>query len=168
MKQENERLKMILARIMNDYQSLQTHLIDVVNKGLDKESLENAEADRETDEPELVLLSLGTSSWRHKKEEKAITRTRSEGDEQVKGDLSLGLGTHSNSSHENSFEDTKEEEAAGEIWPPSKALKTMRSGEDEVSQSIHVKKARVSVRARCDAPTVCTRLLPRVEGLSGI
>ncbi|CAA6660897.1 unnamed protein product [Spirodela intermedia] len=143
---------MILARIMNDYQSLQTHLFDVVNK-VDKKSPENAEADRETEEPELVSLSLGTSSWRHNKEEKAATRTRPKEDEQVNGELSLGLGTQSNSSHDNSFEDTKEE-GVGELWPPSKALKTMRPGEDEVSQHIHVKKARVSVRARCDAPTM--------------
>lgn len=53
-----------------------------------------------------------------------------------------------------SFEEQKEEEL-GETWPPSKAdLKTKRSGEDGVSQQNSNKRARVSVRARCDAPTV--------------
>lgn len=59
-------------------------------------------------------------------------------------------------SPDNSASETKEEDAAaaaGEIWPPSKALKATRSGDDELSQP-SVKRARVSVRARCDTPTV--------------
>ena len=142
MKQENERLKMILSKIMSDYQSLQAQL----------RSVEDQRPDESAEETELVSLSLGASSWRQKKEDK---------DEQAKRekkDFSLFLGTHLSSSYENSHEDAKEEEM-GDIWPPSKIIKAIRSGDDEISESMHVKKARVSVRARCDAPTVCAFLL---------
>ncbi|XP_078439359.1 WRKY transcription factor 72A-like isoform X2 [Wolffia australiana] len=147
-KQENERLKMILAKIMNDYQSLRTHVLDMSNKGSEKNPLRNEEGDADTDESELVSLSLGSSYWKKKKEAK---REQGIGE---KEELSLGLGTHSSSSREKSIEYTKEEEI-GELWPPSKVLKSLRSEEDdEFSENIHVKKARVSVRARCDAPTM--------------
>lgn len=85
-------------------------------------------------------------------------------DEQAKESLSLGSlctfeasksGTNEtlpNPSPENSFGEPKEE--AGETWPPSKVLKTVRGGDDEVPQQNPAKKARVSVRARCDTPTM--------------
>lgn len=140
----------------------------------------------ETDqESELVSLSLGRSvSSDSKKEddnkiikqdqkiENAIGKIEDEG-------LALGLDckfeattrsetidslNHNSSNNNNkvispesSFEGPKEGPNE-EMWPPSKVLKTMRSGDstgDEVShQQNPVKKARVCVRARCDAPTV--------------
>ena len=63
-----------------------------------------------------------------------------------------------NSCSNNSFEKQKEEEPT-EIWPPSKILKTMKSGDEEVSQQSQVKKTRVSIRARCDTPTVSIKIL---------
>ncbi|XP_077233402.1 WRKY transcription factor 72A-like [Tasmannia lanceolata] len=164
-REENERLKMILARIVKDYQSLQMQFYDIVQQEQAKKCTENASTDEEIEEPELVSLSLGTSSSGHKKEEKMNSCSKGKEDEQMKEGLTLGLDCkfeESNSgqidpplnpSPENSSEEVKEDEV-GEPWPPSKILKTLRSGDDEVSQQTHVKKARVSVRARCETPTM--------------
>lgn len=163
-REENERLKMYLDRIMNDYKTLQMRFHDIVQQ---EEKRSKEISDKEVEETELVSLSLGRISSDWKKEEK--TKTSSSGkeeDQKVKQDLSLGLEckfempkSDANEalpdpipSPTNSFEESKEE--AGETWPPSKALKTVRSGDEDTSQQNPVKKARVSVRARCDTPTV--------------
>ncbi|OWM90434.1 hypothetical protein CDL15_Pgr014737 [Punica granatum] len=135
-------------------------------------------------ESELVSLSLGRapSSSDSKKEQEKIDKPLSSSPkkgnvdkekfqlEEEDQELKLGLeckfevekpGTiestlPTNLSPTNSFEEQREEEP-GQTWPPSKAPKTMRSGDNEVSQQDNnnpVKKARVSVRARCDAPTM--------------
>ncbi|XP_058112872.1 WRKY transcription factor 72A-like [Magnolia sinica] len=164
-REENERLKTILARIVKDYQSLQMQFYDILQQEQAKKSTETTSSDQEIEESELVSLSLGTNSSGHKKEEKMSNSSKGKEDEQMKEGLTLGLDCKfeepnsgpvehpSNPSPENSFEEPKEEDV-GEVWPPSKILKTLRSGEDEASQQAHVKKARVSVRARCEAPTM--------------
>ncbi|XP_072999452.1 WRKY transcription factor 72A-like [Typha latifolia] len=158
-REENERLKTFLARIVKDYQSLQLHFNDMVEQEKAKRPMEDSVQD-EVDEPGLVSLSLGTSSSGPRKEE----IKSKENCEQIENGLTLGLdcrfegsssGTNENLglnlSPDNSFEETKEEEG----WPPSKVLKNLRNGDDsESSQQPQVKKARVSVRARCDAPTM--------------
>ncbi|KAL0307895.1 UNVERIFIED_CONTAM: WRKY transcription factor 72A [Sesamum angustifolium] len=57
-----------------------------------------------------------------------------------------------NPSPENSLEDAKEE--AGETWPPKTMTNVRDGGDDEISQQNPAKRARVSVRVRCDTPTV--------------
>ncbi|XP_019704745.1 WRKY transcription factor 72A isoform X1 [Elaeis guineensis] len=165
-REENERLKTTLARIFKDYQSLQMHFFDIVQQQQVQKPVETPPAPNEVEEPELVSLSLGTTLSGHKKEEKVNTNKSKENHEQLEGGLTLGLdckfeGSSSNGTNEpgsnvspgNSFGEPKEAEPE-EPWPPSKTLKNLRSGDDEVSQQPFVKKARVSVRARCDAPTM--------------
>ncbi|KAJ0977929.1 hypothetical protein J5N97_013403 [Dioscorea zingiberensis] len=127
MQKENERLKMILAKIAGDYRSLQTRFFDVFQKEQEKNNGHRTQAitpedheKEEEEEPELVSLRLGTNSSLPK-EEKMIKN-----DDKKDEDLTLGLG-------DNMFEDAKQE---------------------EVSQQSQMKKPRVSVRARCDAPTM--------------
>ncbi|XP_068649381.1 WRKY transcription factor 72A-like [Aristolochia californica] len=163
--EENERLKMTLARIVKDYQSLQMQFYDTVKQEQAKKSTESASNDRDIEEPELVSLSLGTTASGSKKEDKGGNSSKTKEDEQLKEALTLGLDCKfeksntgpadapSNRSPENSLEEAKDEEK-GEPWPPSKILKTLRNEDDEVSQQAQAKKARVSVRARCDAPTM--------------
>lgn len=162
-KEENERLKMLLGRIAKDYKSLQMHFFDILHQQ-EAKSADTASDHQANEEPELVSLSLGITSTDAKKEEKK-NRNSSHGgeDERLSGGLSLGLdclferGSKENrraSISNNSFDELKEVEPT-EVWPPSKITsKTMRSGEDEVLQQIPSKKARVSVRARCDTPTM--------------
>ncbi|ERN03816.1 probable WRKY transcription factor 72 [Amborella trichopoda] len=176
-REENERLKTILAQIAKDYQSLQMHFFDIVHQEQIMIKPESEVSNHKTEEPELVSLSLGTtnSSTIHKKEEKTSNFEKGkeeEEDRQVDEGLSLGLDCRFNQPHrnpieisakveiperespENISEESKEEEINTEAWHPNTLLKTSRGPEDEISQQAHVKKARVSVRARCDAPTM--------------
>ncbi|XP_009800929.1 WRKY transcription factor 72B-like isoform X2 [Nicotiana sylvestris] len=174
--EENERLRMHLDRIMKDYRNLQMQFHDIAQKEAEKSSstvnTTHHESDQEADQ--LVSLSLGRTSSDIKKEElfkifsKDKAHYNNEEEEHKAGGLTLGLDckfemsakttptTESspvNLSPENSLEETKEEN--GETWPPNKILKTMRShGDDDVSQQNPTKRARVSVRVRCDAPTM--------------
>ncbi|XP_059670288.1 probable WRKY transcription factor 72 isoform X2 [Cornus florida] len=170
-KEENARLKMMLEKIKKDYQSLQMQFVYSLQQESKKNNSSPCITDHEDiEEPELVSLRLGRSSppsetKRDHDNNSSSSKARSE-DEQLKGGLKLGLDYNnfegsksdpvelvSDPSPEISLEERKEDEA-GETWPPSKALKTMRSGEDELSQQTGVKRARVSVRARCDTPTM--------------
>ncbi|KAF3783037.1 putative WRKY transcription factor 61 [Nymphaea thermarum] len=165
-KEENERLKIILSRIMKDYQALQTHFFEIIQQeDSSKKPVEGTAAmtssDHETEEAELVSLSLGNSSAAmHKKEEKANsskTSSKKGGeirDHSLNSGLSLGLGCRFEESPENSSEEPKEEDQVAEGWPPTKLLKASRGAEEDVSQPAQAKKARVSVRARCDTPTM--------------
>ncbi|PSR89641.1 WRKY transcription factor 72 [Actinidia chinensis var. chinensis] len=161
-REENQRLRMYLDRMMKDYQNLQMQFHDIVNQEA-KESTNTDQSDQEmTDQPELVSLSLGRTSSDPRKDEKAIRKGKE--DQQDKEGLALGLQSHFEASKtgpidessiklspENSLEANKE---AGEIWPPKTGLKTMRNEDDEASQQNPAKKARVSVRVRCDTPTM--------------
>ncbi|XP_042477172.1 WRKY transcription factor 72B-like [Macadamia integrifolia] len=169
-KQENEVLKMTLSQIMKEYRSLQMHLMSMVHQEEAKRSTDTAPAtNQEIEEPE-ISLSLGRISSEPKKEEKSPSNSSNDkkDDKQLKEGLDLRLDckfegssnpcsnepTLNLSSPETNFEEPKKEEP-GEIWPPSKILKTMRSADDdEASQQPQVKKTRVSVRARCDTPTL--------------
>lgn len=171
-REENQRLKMVLREIERDYKSLQLQFFDILQRGVSKrssDSLPNSHENDESPESQLVSLSLGRRSSTSP-EPKRDKRTGNYGTGNIKEDdhhelkanLTLGLDSKlfqlsteivSNQSPENSTEDGKDEDA-GETWPPSKIPKTTRNGDEEIAQGQHVKRARVCVRARCDAPTV--------------
>ncbi|XWS48057.1 hypothetical protein CRYUN_Cryun13aG0039700 [Craigia yunnanensis] len=161
-REENQRLKLFLNRIMKDYQNLQMQFYDIVRQDAKKSAAKTNNDHQEVEEPELVSLTLGRFSSDSKKDDKNKTSSQ-EKEERGKEGLSLGLDykfeasksdvddeSLPNPSPVNSSQEPKEEET----WPPSKVLKTMRSGDDEVLQQNPVKKARVCVRARCDTPTM--------------
>lgn len=168
-REENERLKSLLSEIVKDYQSLQKHVRDVLRQGKPAIPVPPVGAGRGSDrEPDelAVSLTLGrTLSGATKTEaERRIDLNEFERDDEMsKDELKLGLGfRHSerssgeparDHSYRESFDELKEDEIA-EIWPPSKILRTVKSTHDEYSQPTKVKKARVSVRVRCDTPTV--------------
>ena len=167
--EENQRLRMYLDRAMKDYRALQMQFNDMVQQEPNKSS-STITTHQETEEPELVSLSLGMSSSDGKKDDHFSSKNH--GKEKVDKDgeddkkvLALGLDCNfelpkdqenepsPNPSLEASSGEVKEEEG-GEKWPPQKSLKNVRSEEDEVSQQNPAKRARVSVRVRCDTPTV--------------
>lgn len=156
-REENQRLKKYLDRMMKDYQTLEMKFRDIVQQE-GRKSMDTANNHQEIEEPEFVSLRLGRTLSDTKKEEKVnVVSTQWKEDEETKEGLSLGLDyklelskSIENQSPVNSSEEVKEE--ARETWAPSKALK--RSGDDEAPQRNPVKKARVCVRARCDTPTM--------------
>lgn len=175
-REENQRLKQYLDQVMRDYKTLQTQFINTVNKN-DKTaaSLTLTENDRET---ELVSLSLGRSPGSRVDEsvkedhDRKKTRGSSKEDEEEEEGLRLGLdckfevsgsGTSeslpkpSPTTSTSSFGEAKEGEVGVRpILPQSKGLKTVRTAAEdhEISNNAQAKRARVSVRTRCDTPTV--------------
>ncbi|XWS60593.1 hypothetical protein CRYUN_Cryun07bG0048900 [Craigia yunnanensis] len=162
-REENQRLKMYLNRIMKDYQILQMQFYDIVRQDAKKSAATTNNDHQEVEEPELVSLTLGRFSSDSKKDDQ--NKTSSQGKEEEKGKEGLSLGIYykfeasksdvddeplPNPSPANSSQEPKEEETC----PPSKVLKTMKSGDDEVLQQNPAKKARVCVRARCDTHTM--------------
>ncbi|OMO82411.1 Cystathionine beta-synthase, core [Corchorus olitorius] len=178
-KEENERLKVLLSQMVKDYQSLQMRFLDILQQEEAKKSstTETPSHDHQENEEEsdhFVSLSLGRTSsaasrQEAKKEEKKMSTSNNE------GGLALGLecklelpvasttepaaAAEKNPSSESSFGKEEEEEEPTEIWPPSKILKTDNKNGDsnnneDASEQMQVKKARVSVRARCDTPTM--------------
>ncbi|OIV97145.1 hypothetical protein TanjilG_00174 [Lupinus angustifolius] len=153
-REENQRLKMCLNRVMNDYKTLQVHIHNITQQETPNSSdKENTNLQEIIKESELVSLSLGNFLSNPRNDEKAKTQMK----EKEYENLSLGLEckfetskSTSTTEHllkpspENSSEVPKEEEA-GETWTPHK---------DEVSLENPAKKTRVCVRARCDTPTL--------------
>lgn len=156
-KEENERLKMMLERVEKDYHSLQLRFFDILHKDVSKKGLavSSTSLDHETAEPELVSLCLGRSPMVPKKEARIGNSNKLK--EDVGPNLTLGLDSKhllsmevvSDLSPTNSSEEPKEVEAEG----TNQSAKVINVN-DDVSDQMPAKRARVSVRARCDTPTV--------------
>jgi len=121
----------------------------------------------ESEESELVSLSLGISFKGKTKGERKHCKREYEGMD--KG-LTLGLDINLDpvdhaeaaniSSTASSFGEGGKEEESSEMWPPSKVLKALKNVDKiEASQNDQPKKTRVSIRARCDTQTVSNMLI---------
>ncbi|PPS14807.1 hypothetical protein GOBAR_AA05775 [Gossypium barbadense] len=125
-KEENERLKLLICQIVKDYQSLHTRFLDVLKK---------EEANKSTTTP--------------------IVGSHEENNEEHHQLISLSLGRSSSNDPPKKQEKKEEEKEPTEVWPPSKILKSVKNGDEEdVSEPMQLKKTRVSVRTRCDTPTM--------------
>nr|UJY63000.1 WRKY61 protein [Crataegus pinnatifida] len=179
--EENERLKLLLSQVSKDYQSLQMHFHGFLQNGRETKKCTDTSSstaldlrhEQNTEEADdLVSLSLGRTSSsidqpRNDGRIKKISQLSSSTNNRKHDDndngmlngagLALELGCKfepaADQSTDNSSGGPKEDDLA-EIWPPSKTLKTTRSTDDEDSQQTRLKKARVSVRVRCDDHTI--------------
>ncbi|XP_061367115.1 WRKY transcription factor 72A-like [Gastrolobium bilobum] len=160
-KEENERLKMMLERAEKDYHSLQLRFFNIHNKEVPKKGVaDSATSHDETEETELVTLCLGRSPTESKKESRIGNSNKPKDKEDLEANLTLGLDSKyllsmelvSDLSPMNSSEETKEAEAEGTL-STNKSVK-VKNVNDEMSDQMPAKRARVSVRARCDTPTM--------------
>ncbi|KAL2321956.1 hypothetical protein Fmac_026335 [Flemingia macrophylla] len=150
--EENERLKVRLNKIMSEYRTLEMQFQDMLKQGTTKKG-EKGNEEKLLEESDLVSLSLGrvgsTNINNQKSDEKIIKVSKASKDDE--GELTLGLEckfeTSKSGSPENSCEVAKEEGGGTQI-------KRTRDTEDEVAEQNPAKKPRVSVRARCDTPTM--------------
>ena len=156
-------MKLILAKIKKEYQSLQIQFSEIVQH----EEAQKSEEEEEEETDHLVSLSLGRlSTTESKKDDKKTSFLSSKGkdDDKINEGLALGLECKfesaptehmMNGSPEISSQEHKEKDPSTETWPPNcKMLKMARSRDEDVLEQNPLKKARVSIRARCDTPTV--------------
>lgn len=165
MKEENEKLKVMLEHIECDYKSLTLSIfLTKFNNSLQKnqfwitQTIISTQIEYLTSsdqEHELVSLSLGrrsSNSPSNKKEKTKIISLRGKEDEELtNAGLTLGpnivLAEKSRAVSENSSEEA-----------PNKVTRKRNShggDADNIDQQNHVKRARVCVRTRCDTLTVC-------------
>ncbi|KAE8668626.1 hypothetical protein F3Y22_tig00112289pilonHSYRG00053 [Hibiscus syriacus] len=150
--EENERLKTMIKQIQENYKSLQLRFLEMLQQG---SAIEGAE------EPELVSLSLGRSPTGSKRDDQKRTtinrKAEADDDHNINGGLTLGLDPKFLLSTKNNSELPKEEDDTGQA--PSKVQKTTSGDHEEaVGHKSQVKRARVSVRTRCEALTVSIKL----------
>ncbi|KAI5432016.1 WRKY transcription factor 72A [Lathyrus oleraceus] len=167
-KEENERLKTMLSRVEKDYNTLQLRFFDIVNKEVSNKGVEESSTSHEEndEEPEFVSLCLGRSPNEYKKEAAKIDQNSNKPKEKedMEVNLSLGLDSKYMLSMElvsdltpmNSIEELPKEvevEEKGTLFSTNKSTKVINVN-DEVSDQMPTKRVRVSVRAKCDTPTM--------------
>ncbi|GAA0141946.1 DNA-binding transcription factor [Lithospermum erythrorhizon] len=152
-REENIKLKKLLEQVENDYKSLQMRFLSIIAKNQEphQESSNKTKTftnEEDNEEPEFVSLRLGRSPSGSNKSDSTTSNSskmRGEDDGNKDDGLELGLDCSFKSPVTDDLEVKNEKDNAN---------KTVRSGDDnELSHTI-VKRARVSVRARCDQPTL--------------
>ncbi|KAL7139178.1 hypothetical protein ABFS83_09G033500 [Erythranthe nasuta] len=179
--EENQMLKMYLDQILKDYRTLQMQYRDVIQHESKQEHEPEQEPTDDLISLTLGRTTSGTITERTKPERlktPTFNNNSNFGGGVESQRLTLGLDSRfnqvppnksspppppetasppANPSPENSLEEIRQE--AGDAWPP-KNTKHARSDNisggdhEEISQQNPTKRARVSVRVRCDTPTM--------------
>ncbi|KAH0668835.1 hypothetical protein KY289_023328 [Solanum tuberosum] len=159
-KEENERLKRMLSKMVKDYKSLQMHFQGILTQKNSKNNIiaTSNNIHEEKEQVELVSLSLGRSSSTSRELIKELLYDDKNKSNKKHSKLlfdGLELGLDCKFTQENSFEELKKENINNERpilvqnYPPSK----MDYCDEEFLQQIPQKKARVSIRAVCGTTT---------------
>ncbi|XP_010551513.1 PREDICTED: probable WRKY transcription factor 36 [Tarenaya hassleriana] len=169
-REENKRLKLLLSKILSDYNSLQTHVIGLLGQEREEASgkqLQELEAKYDHNHVD-ISLCLGSDSDKSKDRE-CRNKNMVQAKERSEEKLELGLGFGANDRHvirkrdESALNDPDDEKGEN-LSPSRKVLKTMTSEdhhqdrekvfEQHQEQELGLKRTRVCVRARCEGPSV--------------
>ncbi|RAL49558.1 hypothetical protein DM860_012991 [Cuscuta australis] len=158
MNAENQRLRGMLSQVSNNYSSLQLHLATLIQQ---QQQQRDPAVDRKPEREETVtvpmrqFLELGPAD----QTEEAVSRSRTSS-----GERTLSAGSSRNKQtepsprqHSNSKLGVREESPDSESWVPSKLPRLSSSSCSrpvEQAAEATMRKARVSVRARSEAPMI--------------
>lgn len=141
-----------------NYRSMQVRFFDILRQEAScRKPTDDSCSLEDTKESGLVSLCLGMNpmivSERDKEKETKEHSPKVVVDEEDEGlDTKLQLSAEvRTSSTSPRLQEHKEEE---ETWPPNKIQKTSTGEDDDALPQTQAKRTRVSVRARCDSPTV--------------
>ncbi|KAJ3671125.1 hypothetical protein LUZ60_008551 [Juncus effusus] len=143
-KQENEKLKATLSRIMNDYKSLQTQYFNIIHH---KESTKTLNIPNTCNgKPDLGFRTDSSAKIFSNSEEEISTKMHHD------QDLDLRLNGKYDGSNNVINASTTNLSSDNSLDEPSKIEKN--NEEEETVPQPSIKRARVSVRAKCDTPTM--------------
>ncbi|XP_076907642.1 WRKY transcription factor 72A-like [Bidens hawaiensis] len=153
-REENQKLKHKLSRVLKDYKSLQMQFNDFFQPEVTK-SLEKLSPDLEDDGNELVSLSLST--YKHKsispKKVNCFSKSKLDIDDDDQ-ELKLGLSCEFDRTPTRVDINNTKDERTQTLELPVHDLKTDRSDDNELLDQLPLKKARVSVKVVCDTQTM--------------
>ncbi|XP_015075241.2 probable WRKY transcription factor 72 [Solanum pennellii] len=158
-KEENERLKKMLSKMMKDYKSLEMYFQGILTQKNTKNIIATSNnIHEEKEEVELVSLSLGRNSSTSRE----LIKKELLYDDQNKSNKNhskllfdgLELGLDCKFTQENSFEGPKKENINNERPVLIQNYPPLDYCDEEFLQQIPQKKARVSIRAVCDTITM--------------
>ncbi|KAF8049782.1 hypothetical protein N665_2118s0012 [Sinapis alba] len=172
MKEENEKLKVILEHIESDYKSLKLRFLNIQRNSLAKPVRDNKNDHLNTEfisssdqEREFISLSLGrrgsnspSNSIANKEEKTKLISLGAKEDEELMTNVDLTLGPNVGLAKENSVISSVENSSSEEAPAMNKVTRkrSLLSGDhaDDNGQQNLAKRARVCVRARCDTLTM--------------
>lgn len=159
LREENQKLKHKLSRVLNDCKSLRMHFSDFFRQEVPKITKSPTHDQEGTDGTECISLTLGTVSSNKPKIDgpKKVNcfSTSKEDDGDNDQELKLGLGCKFNPTPSRvELNDVKKDNMTQTLEPRGHCLKTERSEDNDLLDHIPLKKARVSVKVVCDTQTV--------------
>ncbi|XP_010415644.1 PREDICTED: probable WRKY transcription factor 36 [Camelina sativa] len=167
-REENEKLKLLLSTILNNYNSLQMHVSEVLRKqqGASIELEVDRDQDKDNDFGVDISLRLGRSSEQtiSKKEEKVDKASGEKEEGSKKKRSSLGLGFQIQNCEDSTSKldylcrQVKNVNAENKCVSSRKDVKTARNENQqdvlEEHEQTSLKKTRVCVKATCEDPSI--------------
>lgn len=166
-REENEKLKLLLSTILNNYNSLQMHVSNVLRQQHETSmELDVDHQDKDNDFGVDISLRLGRSEQTISKKEEKISDENEEGSKKSKR-TTMGLGFHqiqncedSTSKLDHLCRQVKNVNAENKCVSSRKDVKTARNENQqdvlEEHEQASLKKTRVCVKAACEDPSVRT------------